>query len=155
MEIPPVSKYLASINTPHQVFEHTHPIKSLESAAEERNLLPDQLVRSILFRIEASRYIMICVSGPKQIDWKSLRKHLGVSRISMATPGEVLELTGYKIGTVGPFGLKEDFPILLDKNILSHDEISFGSGRTQSAIIMNTREFINSLDNYKVIDFIK
>ena len=73
----------------------------------------------------------------------------------MASPEEVWNQTGYEIGTVAPFGLRPDLSILIDKHILDHEVISFGSGRKQSAIIMETNEFCKHLENHTAIEFIR
>ena len=49
---------------------------------------------------------MVLMAGPDQVDWKKLRQLVKRSRIRMATEEEVLDVTGYRIGTVSPFGLK-------------------------------------------------
>ena len=67
-------------NIPHRIFRHSGPIHSLEQAARERGQMPDQIVRSIVFRIGKEDYIMVLVAGPDQVSWPALRKYLGLSR---------------------------------------------------------------------------
>src|SRR5688500_13523932 len=106
MEKPPASIALEESNIPHRVFEHEKPLHSVEQAAAERNQRPEQIVRSILFQIRPGEFVMVLVAGPDQVDWKKLRQLVGRSRIRMATEEEVPYVTGYRIGTVSPFGLK-------------------------------------------------
>ena len=93
-------------NIPYKIFTHDGPVHTIEQAAVERNQEVSQVVRSILFRLNEGEYAMVLIAGKYQISWKTLRKHFGLSRLTMATPEEVLEVTGYQIGTVSPFGLK-------------------------------------------------
>lgn len=152
MEQPPVSIALEKLNTPHRVFHHEHPITSLEQAARERNQKPSQVVRSILFRISEEEFIMALVAGPEQISWKTLRKIIGKSRISMASAEEVLAMTGYRIGTVGPFGLSKQVKVLIDAGVLKEDEISIGSGMRNTAIILKSHDLKNSLAEAEVVN---
>ena len=142
---PPVSIALAEGGFPHKVFTHAGPIKSLEQAARERGQKPEQVVRSILFRGPDQEYIMVLVAGPQQIDWKSLRKHLGLSRITMATPEEVLKVTGYEIGTVAPFDLRQHLRILVDQSVYAQDEVSMGSGVRSVAIMIKSEVLFQAL----------
>src|ERR1044071_950580 len=105
---PPASIALEKLNIPHQVFRHTTPVNSLEQAASDRSQRPEQVVRRILFQIRPEEFLMVLVAGPSQIDWKKLRQLVKRSRVRMATEDEVLEVTGYRVGTVSPFGLKNE-----------------------------------------------
>ncbi|HLF90201.1 MAG TPA: YbaK/EbsC family protein, partial [Anaerolineales bacterium] len=126
--IPPVSLALLEKNIPHRVFTHPGPVTSLEQAAHERGQQPEQVIRSILFRLAEGEYLMVLMAGPAQIPWKALRKFVGQSRLTMASAEEVLEVTGYEIGAVGPFGLPAPLRILIDASVVAQDEVSFGSG---------------------------
>src|SRR6266508_6743973 len=105
MDQPPASIALEKLSIPHRVFKHETPVTSFEQAAADRNQRPEQIVRSILFQIRPEEYLMVLVAGPDQIDWKKLRQLVKRSRIRMATEEEVLEVTGYHVGTVSPLGL--------------------------------------------------
>src|SRR5512141_856768 len=99
-EKPPASLVLEKLNIPHRVFVHENPLHSFEQAAAERNQRPEQIVRSILFQIRPEEFLMVLVAGRDQVDWKKLRQLVKRSRIRMATEEEVLEITGYRVGTV-------------------------------------------------------
>jgi Cys-tRNA(Pro)/Cys-tRNA(Cys) deacylase len=142
---PPASLALEKLGIPHQVFRHSSQVNSLEQAAQERDQRPEQVVRSILFRLGEGEFIMALVAGPAQISWKRLRQHLGISRLTMASEEEVLEVTGYRIGAVSPFGLPRPLRVLIDPGVLKEKVISLGSGVRGIAIIMNTSDLLRSL----------
>ena len=150
---PPVSAALEEIGIPHQVFRHEGPIRSLEQAAAERGQQPQQVVRSILFRLGEGEYAMVLVAGPQQISWKALRQHLGRSRLTMASKDEVLAVTGYPIGAVAPFGMPTELPILVDQSVLDQDEISMGSGVRGVGIIMQRADLMRALGDVEIGDF--
>ena len=101
----PVAAILADLGIPHRTFTHPGPVHSLEQAAAERGQAPGQIVRSILFRLGEGEYAMVLIAGPGQISWKALRTAFNRSRLTMADKDEVLDVTGYPIGAVAPFGL--------------------------------------------------
>jgi len=150
----PVSLALQELNAPHRVFIHENPIKSMEQAAAEREQDVTQLVRSILFRVGKDEFMMVVVAGPGQLSWPALRAHLGKSRMTMATKDEVLQITGYPIGTVAPLGLPQPIRLLADKNVFVHDEISFGSGKRNTAIIMQTKDFQKVIGEVEIGEFL-
>jgi len=150
-ETPPVSLALQALGIPHRVFIHTEPIHSLEEAARQRGQRPSQVVRSILFRVGQDEFMLALMAGPAQISWKTLRRHLGQSRLTMATEDEVLAVTGYRTGTVGPFGLARPLKVLIDPSVLAEEEISIGSGMRGVAVILKSADLQRGLPNGEVV----
>jgi Cys-tRNA(Pro) deacylase len=155
MEKPPASIALEKLNIPHQVFRHENPLRSFEQAAEERQQRPEQIVRSILFQIRPDVFVMVLVAGREQVDWRKLRQLVGRSRIRMATEEEVLEVTGYRVGTVSPFGLKNQVKVLIDASVLKEEEVSLGSGARQIAIIMKSTDLRRALGESEIVSLLE
>jgi len=80
-----------------------------------------------------------------KVNWTKLRRHLGVSRITTATPEQVLEITGYPPGAVSPFGLPSPLRILADHGITDHGEISLGAGIPNAGILLARDDLLNAL----------
>lgn len=149
----PVTRALHAMHIPHQLFRHPGQVRSLEQAAQERGQRPEQIVRSLLFRLAAGEFVMVLVAGPRQVSWLALRRYLGLSRVTMATPEEVLEVTGYKTGAVSPFGLPAPQRILIDKSVLAEEEISIGSGERNATVILRTGDLLKALEDAEIGDF--
>ncbi len=149
----PATLVLDDLYIPYRTFEHIHPPESLEQAATERGQVPGQIIRSILFRIKKDDFFLTLIAGPGQISWRKLRAHLGVSRISMASEEEVLEVTGYAVGTVTPLGLSHPLKILADISIFTPEEVSLGCGMRGAAIIIKSADLKNALGKIEVGQF--
>jgi Cys-tRNA(Pro)/Cys-tRNA(Cys) deacylase len=132
----PVTRALEGMGIPYRFFRHAGPVSSLEQAARERGQRPEQIIRSILFRLAEDEYVLVLVAGPRQVDWPTLRRYLGVTRMTMAAEEEVLAATGYPLGAVSPFGLPGALRILADESIFVEDEVSIGSGVRYSTVIL-------------------
>jgi Cys-tRNA(Pro)/Cys-tRNA(Cys) deacylase len=154
-ESPPVSLELEKLGIPHRVFTHPRKVTSLEQAARERGQRPEQVVRSILFRISEDEYLMALVAGPAQISWKALRSYLGQSRLTMASEAEVLEVTGYPIGAVSPFGTARKLRVLVDPSVFAKGEISLGSGVRGTTIILKSDDLKHALGEVEVVELIE
>jgi len=150
-EQPPASLVLEQLGIPHRVFKHETPVTSFEQAASDRNQRPEQIVRSILFQVRPEEFVMVLMAGRDQIDWKKLRQLLKRSRVRMATDEEVLEVTGYQVGTVSPFGLKNQARMMIDASVLKEEEISIGSGVRNTAIVMKSEDVRRSLKDAEVV----
>lgn len=149
----PVSQALTSLGVPHQLFTHPGPVSSLEQAAAERGQQPDQVVRSLLFRLGEGEYAMVLMAGPAQVSWKALRRHVGQSRLTTASEDEVLAVTGYTRGAVAPFGLRQPVRVLIDQGVMAQEMISMGSGVRGSAVILSTADLRRALPDAEIGDF--
>ncbi len=145
MTTTPVTQALDALGIPHRLHVHTTPLRSLEQAASERGLLPNQIVRSLVFRLEDEKYILVLMPGPGKVDWPKLRHHLGVSRVTTAEADEVLEVTGYKTGAVSPFGLPEPLRVLADRRIMDHETISIGAGIRNAGVILRRDDLLHAI----------
>ena len=144
-DLPPVARALQAQGIPFRLYRHPHPIRSLEQAAKERGQRLEQVVRSLLFRVGEGRFVLVLMPGGLRVDWAALRRHLGVSRVTTATPEEVLEITGYPVGAVGPLGLRQPVPILADPRAFAPEEVSIGSGEQGVAVILRSADLHRAL----------
>jgi len=151
--LPPVALALDQLHIPYRLFTHPGPIHSLEQAARERGQQPDQVVRSIVFRVGKDEFVMVLIAGDRQVAWPTLRKHLGQSRLTMATEAQVKAATGYERGAVAPFGLPQPMRILVDVSVFVPAEISLGSGARGTTVIMQSTDLRQALGEVEVSAF--
>ena len=154
-EKPPASAVLETLGIPHRIFRHETPVDSFEQAASDRNQRPEQVVRSILFQVRPEEFVMVLTAGREQVDWRGLRKLVGRSRMRMATEDEVMEVTGYRVGTVTPFGMKRQVRVLIDSSVLREAEISIGSGVSNTAILLKSADLRRALGDAEVISLVE
>ncbi|HMN61191.1 MAG TPA: YbaK/EbsC family protein [Anaerolinea sp.] len=146
-----VIDFLKQSGAEFNLFVHPGPVLSIEQAARERGQQTSQVVRSILFRLPDDQFLMVLVAGPRQVNWPLLRKYLNSNRVTLATPEEVLRVTGYRIGTVSPFGLPVKMRLLVDRRLTDQEVVSFGSGLPGVAIIIQTAEALKLIHPYEWI----
>lgn len=147
----PVTRALDALNVPYQFFRHPGQVRSLEQAARERGQRPNQIVRSIVFRLSDDEFIMVLMAGPEQISWHDLREYLGLSRMTMANREQVLEKTGFPPGAVSPFGLREPMRILVDKSVLQEEIVSIGSGVRNTTVILRRDDLMQALGEVEIV----
>ena len=145
-----VTHALDSLGISYRLFRHPGPIHSLEQAAQERGQLPDQVVRSIVFRVGKEEYVMVLMAGARRVSWPALRRRLGQSRLTMATEAELLKVTGYSVGAVSPLGLPQPLRLLADDSVFALDEISLGSGERGLTVIMRSDDLRRALGEIEV-----
>jgi Cys-tRNA(Pro)/Cys-tRNA(Cys) deacylase len=144
-EATPATRELDALGIPYQTFRHPGPVHSLEQAARERGQRPEQVVRSIVFRVGEGEYVMVLMGGAGQVAWRALRKYLGQSRLTMATEADLMQATGYVPGSVTPFGLPAPMRVLIDEDLLQNDVVSIGSGERGLTILLRVDDLRRAL----------
>jgi prolyl-tRNA editing enzyme YbaK/EbsC (Cys-tRNA(Pro) deacylase) len=96
--------------------------------------------------------VMVLMAGPRQIDWKALRRYLGEKRLTTASEEEMLRVTGYQRGAVAPFGMPAPLRILADESIFVPEEVSLGSGVRGTTIILSSADLRRALGNIEIVN---
>lgn len=148
----PVTRALDALGIPFVFFRHTGQVASVEQAAAERGMTIDQVVRSIVFRTGPGLFLMVLVGGTRQVSWPALRRALGQSRLTMASEEEVLQVTGYRLGAVSPFGLPAPMRILVDRSAVAPEVISLGTGIRYTAVVLKSVDLLKALGDVEPVD---
>jgi prolyl-tRNA editing enzyme YbaK/EbsC (Cys-tRNA(Pro) deacylase) len=67
----------------------------------------------------------------------TVRKHLGVRKISFAPREEAVRLTGMEFGGITPVGLPDDWVVLVDPAVVEAGEVVVGSGIRGSKVLLD------------------
>lgn len=106
----------------------TERARSAEESASFQGIGLDRLLRTIVVRRGEADYVFVLVPGGREIDWKLLRAHLGVKRLSLPDADEARAATGYERGAITPFGSTTAWPVVADSLIPSLDVVAIGGG---------------------------
>lgn len=116
---------------------------TVETAAAAVNAPPQAILKSLVFMADGQPYLVMA-NGLHHIDRARLAAHWGLSkkRVKMAAPDQVLELTGYPVGAVPPFGHRCPLPALLDPAVLEQPVIYAGGGGLQALLRLTPQELL-------------
>jgi prolyl-tRNA editing enzyme YbaK/EbsC (Cys-tRNA(Pro) deacylase) len=121
------------IECEHLVFERsTH---SVAEGAEAAGVAPQDFIKSICMLAKDGRVVVSIVKGEDRADRQAVQQLLGLSKLGVASPDEMLEKTGYPAGGTPPFGFEAIF--VMDERVLEK-EIVYGGGGSDRALIRIT-----------------
>jgi prolyl-tRNA editing enzyme YbaK/EbsC (Cys-tRNA(Pro) deacylase) len=80
-----------------------------------------------------------------------VKKHLNARRVSLAPLDKVLELTGMEYGSITPFGLPQQWKILIDALLMSKEKIVVGGGKQISKLLVPT-SILKKLPGVEIIE---
>ena len=85
------------------------------------------IVKSLLFKTE-NTFTLFLVSGDKKASLNKIKKTLNIKDVSMASPDEVKNITGYTIGGVSPVGHLNKIEILIDHSLARFKNLYAAAG---------------------------
>ena len=105
------------------------------------------IVKSLLFLADG-RPTLVVAAGEGRISQASLAAELGVSRrrVRFASADRALEIAGYPVGGMPPFGHLEPLPTLIDSDsVPSAGTLYAGGGSRRSLLRLDAAELIDRL----------
>jgi len=139
----PAASALDTAGVPYRVVRHGR-VDSLAQAARVRGIDPSDIVKTLVVRRAAGDYLFVLVPGDREISWPKLRAILGVARLSMPDAATAFEATGYRRGTITPFGAHTAWPVIADSSMCGR-EISLGAGEAGAAVVLDADAAIAAL----------
>ena len=123
---------------------HAEPVFTVEAAAQQRGVAPEQMVKSILLCDRGGHYVMACVPGAMRVEPKAVQIALGEGwrRLHFAGADEILALTGCVQGAVTPIGLPDDIPVIFDDTISQLKRCNISSGDPQAGLELVAADLI-------------
>ena len=94
---------------------HTPEAHTVEQVTEMLKVDARRLIKTILYRCD-ERMIAVLIRGDREVNEAKVRQITGCDLLEMATPEEILEVTGGPVGFSGPIGLK-DVEMLIDVSL--------------------------------------
>lgn len=129
--------------------EHT---PTVPDAARALGVEPEQIIKSLVFMIK-DEPLLIINNGTARVDRRKIGKHVGVNRkkVKFATAEQALEISGYIVGSMPPFGHLQPLPTLIDPTITTLGTI-FGGGGDIDAMMRLTPDELLRITAGELID---
>ncbi len=136
-----LARYIEEHRIRAELVTPPHETPSVRAAADAMGCAPEQIIKSLVFLIDGRPYLVIA-NGDGRISYRRLADHFGISRkrVRMASPDEVLALTGYPAGGVPPFGLRSPLPVLMESEVLAQEVVYGGGGDERTLVRISTAE---------------
>ena len=136
-----------------KVIELEQTARTANDAANSLNTEVGSIVKSLLFRNEENFFLCL-VSGDKRCSLNKLKNIFNSKDLSMASPDEVKDQTGYTIGGVSPVGHKNKLEILVDESLNRFKNLYAAAGHPNCIFKINFDELLN-LTNGTVKDIVE
>ena len=121
--------------------EFTESCHSVEDAARALETSPDRIVKNICL-IGDNQLIVAVLKGEDRVDRSLVAKILGLNKVKIASPDEIIDKAGYPCGGVPSFGFEAVF--LIDSRVMERDMVYSGGGSTTSLLAITPSEIVKA-----------
>ena len=129
-----IREFLDKHKVKYEIMEHD-PTPTSELAAKIRGTRLEEGAKAMVMRSKG-KFLMCVISGDRKIDLEVMRQVVRSKSLSFATPGEVFEVTGCKVGSVPPFGNLFGIPVYIDRSLFRNENIAFNAGLSTVSIVI-------------------
>ncbi len=134
-------KALKEFDEALSVTELENTARTAADAAKSLNCEVGAIVKSLLFK-NGDSYFLCLVSGDKRCSLNKLKKFFNSKDLSMASPNDVKEQTGYTIGGVSPIGHTNSLQILIDSSLNRFKDLFAAAGHPNCIFKINFAKLI-------------
>jgi Cys-tRNA(Pro)/Cys-tRNA(Cys) deacylase len=134
---------------PWDILEHG-PVSTIDDVLKLLNLQLEQMVKSVAFALrtpqqrnvqgsdkaQVDRLCLVALPADRKVDTGKVARLLAIRRsdIHFATAAQVELLTGFGVGSIPPFGLPPEVPVMLDQKLLEQHHVWCGTGKPTESL---------------------
>jgi len=138
-----LAQYIANLDIQAELVHLAVETPTVSAAAEAVGVSTEQICKSLVFIAEESP-VLVIASGNAPVSYKLLAHLLNVNRrkLKIARPDEVLQATGYRVGTVPPFGHPNQLATFVDSGVLEQQILYAGGGSIDTLLKIESKELL-------------
>ena len=132
-----LQQWLTKHSVPAKLVYPGVPTPTVPDAAKALGVKSQQIIKSLVFLCEGLPHLVVA-AGEARISYKKFADSLGVSRrkVKMASPEGALEISGFPVGAMPPFGHKARLRTFVDGDSIRGDYgVYYGGGGTKEALL--------------------
>ncbi|MFD0713313.1 aminoacyl-tRNA deacylase [Paenibacillus sp. GCM10027626] len=116
---------------PFEIIHHEKPIRTAQEGADYFGIELGQTAPTLIVKADEGYFAIIISGQRKRVNLEETAEILGCSQLTMASPKEVRQVTGYAIGSVA---LAVSLPCIVDRALYSYPFIYGGTGEAASTL---------------------
>jgi len=121
--------WLKKKKIPHEVVHYAHEEKGAAFAARATGFPLEKTVKTLVVDLGSKSFGLALMPGDRELAFKQAAKAFGVKKAAMADPATAERLTGYHVGGISPFGLRQRLPVVMEEGLLRHAAVMINAGQ--------------------------
>ena len=120
---------LKKAQLPFEVINYIHKEKGAAFASQAIGFPLEKTVKTLIADLGGRRYAAALLPGNLQLDLKKLARVFHTKSATMTDMATAERLSGYFVGGISPFGLKQPHEFVMDPSIMSYQEVVINGGQ--------------------------
>jgi len=112
-------------NCSYELIQQSHQIKTAQEGADYFGIEIGQTAPTLILKTDHDYWALIISGDRGNIDFKEVAVILGCSKVKLASPKEVTEVTGYQAGNVS---MILPLPCIIDEQLKRYPYVYGGTG---------------------------
>lgn len=121
--------WLRQKKVPFDVVQYDHEEKGAAFAAQATGFPLAQTIKTLVVDLGGKSFGLALMPGDRNLSLKKLARAFGVKKASMADAETAERLTGYYVGGISPFGLRQRLPAVMEESLSRWDEVMLNAGQ--------------------------
>ncbi|MBU8696978.1 aminoacyl-tRNA deacylase [Bacillus pumilus] len=146
MKTLPAHEYLNQHSIPYEMKTFSSETeKGAANVAAALGFRERQMIKTLIFETGEGEQLLVMVGADQHIKSGKLKKAAGSRNIKMASPEKVLEVTGYRIGSIPPFCWQpEGFRTIIEASLLEEEILGVGAGEWGNEILITPEQLVKA-----------
>jgi Cys-tRNA(Pro)/Cys-tRNA(Cys) deacylase len=128
--------FLTKKKVPFAVVKYDHDEKGAAFAAKAVGFPLEATVKTLVVDLGPAGHVLALVPGHRQLDLKKLARACGVKRASMADTAAAERLTGYLVGGISPFAIRQRIAAVMEERLLAVETVLINAGKRGTMLEM-------------------
>lgn len=138
-------RLLATGGAEYRLMDHP-PEGRTDVVSEMRGNPVEQAAKCIVVRTKVTKkesaYVLAVVPGDRKVDLDRIRDHRAARNASFADSPTAERLSQSVSGAIIPFAFDPALELVVDPDLLAHEEIYFNAGTLDRSIALKTKDYI-------------
>ncbi|RJQ32149.1 MAG: hypothetical protein C4562_03720 [Actinobacteria bacterium] len=136
-----VHNYLQDKAIKHEIFLIDEPAKTAKRAAAILGLKLQEIVKSIILKIDDKPFNAI-IPGNKKVSLKKVKNLFADAKIKLVNSDEAVDLTGYMLGATPPVAHKASTQTIIDESLMGNEVLYTGSGELNAMLKIRPEDLV-------------
>ena len=128
--------WLKQKKIPFEIVHYDHEEKGASFAARATGFPLEQTIKTLVVHLGGKSFGLALMPGDQELSLKKMAKAFGVKKAAMADAAAAERLTGYHVGGISPFGLRQPLTAVMEEVLLQYDAVMINAGQRGTMLKM-------------------
>jgi Cys-tRNA(Pro)/Cys-tRNA(Cys) deacylase len=111
------------------VVSYDHQAQGAAYAARATGFPLGQTIKTLVVDLDGKSCGLALMPGDRQLSLKKLARVLGVKKAVLADVPRAERLTGYHVGGISPFGIRQRIAVVMEERLMVHERVLINGGQ--------------------------